>query len=102
HPSFVQIIQQLAPAEAEILRGIAGDFKAGSVLFNEGVATIHQSDIEMLLALVGGNNMQHATGSMMWRALCAKYIQIDDSMINAFYRNFLRLGILEERIESVG
>lgn len=102
HPSFVQMIQQLTPSEAEILRGIARDFKRGSTLFDEGVAVLNHSGTDMLMAMFGANNVQDVTGSEQWRALCMNYIQIDELMINAFYRNFLRLGILEERLESVG
>jgi hypothetical protein len=104
HPSFVQIIQQLSPAEAQILNGVAADFKGGHVLFREDVATLEDSNASAFAVFAGSgfSQSENVGVSGAWSDLCTKYEAPQSPLTNAFYRNFIRLGILDERIESTG
>jgi hypothetical protein len=103
HPSFVQIIQQLSSAEAQILKGIARDYKSGSVLFREHLANLERtSEKDPGYGIFGWGGFGSSNISHEWQALCAKCGIARPALANAFYRNLVRLGILAERIEEFG
>lgn len=96
HPSFVQVIQQLAPAEAKILKVIAQKWAGPDVLFREHVASFAPPmflDIETRRYLPKD---QDPRISSEWIKLCAACDVSDTDLAQAFLRNLLRLGILSE------
>jgi hypothetical protein len=90
HPSFVQIIQQLSPAEAEILRHIATIHHTDAVLFQE---TLHGG-------AGGGANVGGPYISTQWQEFCASCGVTDESAPDVLYHNLIRLGLLAERTEA--
>ena len=90
HPSFVQVIQQLSPAEAQILRQIATAYQTEAVLFDE---SLHGG-------LGGGANVGGPYISTQWRAFCASCGVTDNTVADVGYHNLLRLGLLIERTEA--
>jgi hypothetical protein len=111
HPSFVQIIQQLTPAEAQILREIATNYSSGSVLFREDLAFLGGADEALAGWLQGWSTRPGQSADMSaggseildgWEKLCANCGITERVLTLSFYRNLLRLGILAERIEHIG
>jgi hypothetical protein len=102
HPSFVQVIQQLAPAEAQILEEIARSYTSGSVLFREDLVALESSTDRRSSVLRFLLSTQKTHISSMWLDLCGKCGVSEAALAHAFYRNLVRLGILAERIESLG
>ncbi len=87
HPSFVQVIQQLSSAEAQLLQQIAGKHRGEAVLFEESL----RGDG----AKVGGEYI-----SSQWRRLCTEISVNDETIAYVLYHNLLRLGIFIERTEA--
>lgn len=88
HPSFVQIIQQLSSAEAEILKSISKKYEAGEVILKE---------------VLTENNLAARNNQYMyikWRIFCAEYGAKVGKLADAYYDNLTRLGILIERTET--
>jgi hypothetical protein len=88
HPSFVQIIQQLSSAEARILQQIAGEYKAGEII-------ISQSFRDNVM-----NTRSDEFLFIKWRDFCAKCEVKNEELVDAYYNNLIRLGILIERTET--
>lgn len=88
HPSFVQIVQQLSPAEAQILQQIAKAHITEAVLFQESLQG-------GLGANVGGDYI-----STQWRAFATECGVTDSTIADVLYHNLIRLGILIERTEA--
>lgn len=103
HPSFVQIIQQLSPDEALILRFIALHYHSGATLLRELLVKLSDSSTQ-------GQNLQmvwafqyeavQLKNDAAWRELCAASGVGNDRATDNYYRNFIRLGILAEKIET--
>lgn len=99
HPSFVQIIQQLSSPEAQILKVIARDYKSGSVLFREDLASLEsplRDDFMHKWRPFGSSTI-----SSEWQDLCAKCGITTPALVHTFYRNLVRLAVLVERIEAL-
>jgi hypothetical protein len=88
HPSFVQVIGQLSPAEAEILENISKTNKARDVLFRETVSGILE--------------YENPPGAIcdQWHHFCQSGDRESEQLVDAFYYNLIRLGLLMERTES--
>jgi hypothetical protein len=101
HPSFVQIIQQLSPAEALILKEISRGYKSGDVLFREDVKNVPKlqptSTLSMATMLT---NVEPSAISDVWQSLCERCGVTEPVLARAFYRNLIRLGIFAERNEG--
>lgn len=90
HPSFVQIVQQLSPSEAAILRRIASDHASEAVLFEE----------TLLGGWDRGGNVGGPYISTQWRTFCASCGISADTAADVLYHNLIRLGLLIERTEA--
>lgn len=88
HPSFVQIIQQLSSAEAQILEQVAGRYKAGETIISE---SLRDNVI---------NNASDEFIPFKWHDFCVKCQVEDWELIHAYYNNLIRLGVLIERTET--
>lgn len=100
HPSFVQIIQQLTPSEAKLLRAIAQEYKNGSVLFREHVAELSEGKrISSVAELLLSERTPSSDISEQWKQFCSRHEVADPEPIDAFFMNFLRLGILSQNLE---
>jgi len=100
HPSFVQIIQQLSPDEAKILKWVATEHKGGSILFHEDLATLENQPEAGMFGGMGALFWGKTDITFSWKHLCGQYGVADAVLAEAFYRNLMRLGILAERIEG--
>jgi hypothetical protein len=89
HPSFVQVIQQLSPPEAKMLEAIAGRFTARKVLFRE------------VNSQIAPKGKRRKSMCDQWREFCRKTDEnCEQTLADAFYYNFIRLGFLIERTET--
>jgi len=98
HPAFAQIIQQLSPDEALILKEISKKYKAGSLLVEESIVSIGSrqesvTDRRMEMLLDGRKSISRG-----WEKLCASFQIREISRSDVFLRNLIRLGLLEEKV----
>jgi hypothetical protein len=87
-PSFVQIIQQLTPAEARILVQIAKEYSADEAIMSDA----NQAGGEVILKPQGI--------AEQWQHFCAACGASNPVLAEAFYDNLTRLGVIAERIAS--
>lgn len=82
-----------------MLKKIATDHKGRSILFRETVASIPGPLGDDFFT---GLPFKPRNIANEWQSLCATCGVTHPSLVHAFYRNLVRLGILAERIETVG
>ncbi|MGN6553766.1 MAG: DUF4393 domain-containing protein [Verrucomicrobiota bacterium] len=102
HPAFAQVIQQLSGPEATILKELAKKHKSGSVLTREVVIRIppEKSADTRVFSLVMRMMSDKPRIAESWKAFCSECGTSDASLAQTYYTNFIRLGIIAERLES--
>ncbi|HYG33300.1 MAG TPA: DUF4393 domain-containing protein [Clostridia bacterium] len=103
HPSFVYVIQQLTPAEAQILKVLSSKFAGAVPIFTEKVTPlmpISNPELSSMLTL-----LQHSLGrteevniAKQWDSFCTTCGVTDTMLSQTLLRNLIRLGIFAENL----
>jgi hypothetical protein len=106
HPSFVQVIQQLTPAEAQLLKAVASKLSGPEPLFSERVAHLpaarQPEDFEGIQRLRSFFASTQPTAiSTEWNELCRVCGISEAELAQTFLRNLMRLGLFAENLVKV-